>query len=272
MEGIDLAELARRANNYSGSDLKSLAVCAALASLKDIVPATRDTKRRRTARDASATDINMEEDSADHVGIQDNAGPEDEEDANNQQEDKFELPPRVIRSVHFDVAFEQITATCSRDMESVRQLRSWAAKFSRNSSARCGVESANTAATPTNGYAPSGFHNGNRPGSWNSSARFDVESANTGTTPANSYVPPTTTTPTNGYVPPNYRNGNPTGSRHTFTPAGSYTPPNYRKGNPSGPNPVVGTNTQYRSNQEMSDVDTSLWGVPASGGGSGSNT
>src|ERR1700733_12852576 len=116
MEGIDLAELARRANNYSGSDLKSLAGSAALASLKDIVP---DTKRRRTARDTSATDLNIEEDSTDQVGIQDDAGPEDEEDADDRQEDKLELPPRVIRPIHFDAAFEQITATCSRDMESV---------------------------------------------------------------------------------------------------------------------------------------------------------
>ena len=77
--------------------------------------------------------------------MQNDESNEGEEDADGHEEqDTFELPPRVIRPAHFNSAFEQVTATCLRDMESVQQLRSWAAKFS------IGAESANTIAA-TNG-------------------------------------------------------------------------------------------------------------------------
>jgi len=38
LEDVDLAQIAQRSNNYSGSDLKNLAVSAALEALKDSIP------------------------------------------------------------------------------------------------------------------------------------------------------------------------------------------------------------------------------------------
>jgi hypothetical protein len=79
-------------------------------------------------------------------------GTEGSEDEDDEKPDAFELPPRIIRPAHFNAAFEQVTATCSRDMASVQQLRSWAAKFSRNSSALYGTTpTSSTTAPPTNG-------------------------------------------------------------------------------------------------------------------------
>jgi len=132
MEGVDVAQLAQRADNYSGSDLKNLTVSAALESLKDVIPETWVVKKKQTAEGVSGDGSNEEEGGARETGIQagEDAGASDD----GQEEDTFELSPRVIRSVHFDAAFEQVSATCSKDMASVQQLRSWAKKFSRNSS------------------------------------------------------------------------------------------------------------------------------------------
>lgn len=130
MEDVDLSELARRTNNYSGSDLKNLAVYAALESLKDILPQT--TKKKR----ASKGDSSQTENSTLSVGMQDGEDDEDKEGVDDgKEEDTFDLPPRVIRRAHFNAALEQVTATSSRDMASVRELHRWSAKFSRNSSA-----------------------------------------------------------------------------------------------------------------------------------------
>jgi hypothetical protein len=107
-------------------------VAAALESLKDILPKTWASKKKRTSKGASVTDSNEAEDSGYRVEMQDSEDgedDEDEEDADDEEEDTVDLPPRIIRPAHFNAAFEQVTATCSEDMESVQELRRWAAKL-----------------------------------------------------------------------------------------------------------------------------------------------
>jgi SpoVK/Ycf46/Vps4 family AAA+-type ATPase len=71
LEDIDLAQLARRANNYSGSDLKNLAVSAALESLKDVLSETWTIQKKLSSEGPSVTDSNEGKDGAHRVGMQD---------------------------------------------------------------------------------------------------------------------------------------------------------------------------------------------------------
>lgn len=124
MEGVDLSDLARRTNNFSGSDLKNLVVSAALTSLKEIIPYTWNVpKVVKTEADKANSD-------------QENEGETDGSDtASESRSDKDEpiAAPRILRPIHFHAAFEQVSATSSRDMSSVQRLRTWAAQFSRDS-------------------------------------------------------------------------------------------------------------------------------------------
>ena len=115
---------------------------AALESLKDILPESWAATKKRASNDVSTTNSNE----ADY------SGHEDEEDVDDEEENTFELPSRVIRPAHFDMAFEQVAATCSEDMASVQELRRWATKFSAKSSAPLYMRPPNSATTaPTYG-------------------------------------------------------------------------------------------------------------------------
>ena len=265
MEGVDFAEIAQRAGNYSGSDLKNLAVCAALESLKGVIPEDWDAKEKRTPKNACATDSDGETGST-----CESDGDGDEEGADDQEEeDTHQFPPRIIRPAHFEAALRQVTATCLRDMESVQKLRTWASKFSRNSLARYGTDSANSTTTPTYGSSYAGGSRG---------------AANpTGPTPARTNVPYQSY---RGTSDQSYRGGsnvggplstyssvNPTGS----SPVGNAPYQSYRRTpnhdgslstypsvNPTGSIPAGG-NTPHQSYRVGSNLDGPLSGVNPTG-------
>lgn len=54
----------------------------------------------------------------------------DSEDEDEDEDEDADVEPRVIRPVHFNLAFEQVSATVSQDMSSVQQLRRWSDKYS----------------------------------------------------------------------------------------------------------------------------------------------
>lgn len=268
MEGIDLSQLARRANNFSGSDLKNLAVYAALESVKDIIPDVCNMKRKRTAK-GTTTDLDEESGSPRQFGMQNDESNGGEENVDGHEErDTFELPPRVIRPAHFNSAFEQVTATCLRDMESVQQLRSWAAKFSRNT--RFGTESANngsvrnsTRPTPVNSsYQP---YQGMGMSNLDNSVSAYSNAGPTGSTPVGtnasyrSYRGMPNLDTSNALS--TYSNVNPIGS----IPVGTNVP--YRgmseldnsstRVNPTGSTPAQ-TNVSHQPYRGMSNLDDSL--------------
>ena len=159
MEGIDLTDLARRTNNFSGSDLKNLAVCAALASLKDVIPDmwnSKKTLKKDKAKDADEAKDGENEEAGekDPEAVADEAE-EEEEDSDDDDEDTPDVDPRILRPIHFKAAFEQVSATCSRDMASVQKLRNWAAQFSRDSGAGLGT-TPSPAGSLANGHAHPG--------------------------------------------------------------------------------------------------------------------
>jgi hypothetical protein len=160
MEGIDLTDLARRTNNFSGSDLKNLAVCAALASLKDVIPDMWNAKKtlkkgkdKASDEDEAKADENKEEEKKEPEDAADENEEEDED--SDDEEDTPDVAPRILRPIHFKAAFEQVSATCSRDMASVQKLRNWAAQFSRDSGAGLGT-TPTPAASLANGHAHPG--------------------------------------------------------------------------------------------------------------------
>lgn len=110
LEGIDFEALASRTTNFSGSDLKNLAVSAALASLKDALGKHTHPSRQGETRRDSEHYVNDSE--------------------SEDEDDDFDTEPRVIRPYHFEMAFERVSATVSQDMDSVQQLRRWSEKYS----------------------------------------------------------------------------------------------------------------------------------------------
>jgi hypothetical protein len=201
LEDIDLAQIARRANNYSGSDLKNLAVSAALESLKDVLSETWTIQKKLSSEGPSVTDSNEGKDGAHRVGMQD-----------SEEEDAINLPPRVIRSAHFDAAFEQVTATCSQDMASVQELRRWTAKFSPGSS---------TPSSSRDSSAPPYLGNGSAPSYWrDSSTPSYLGDSSTSSYPRDSSTPSYLRAPNSATTPATYDHVRP-GERRSVNPMGS---------------------------------------------------
>jgi len=159
MEGIDLTDLARRTNNFSGSDLKNLAVCAALASLKDVIPDMWNAKKSLKKAEEKGEDEGKDNDDKEETETKAQASAnedEEEDEDSDDDEDTPDVAPRILRPIHFKAAFEQVSATCSRDMASVQKLRNWAAQFSRDSGAGLGATPAPAATSLANGHAHPG--------------------------------------------------------------------------------------------------------------------
>ena len=114
---------------------------AALESLKDILPESWAATKKRASNDVSMTDSNE----ADNNAQEDDEDNECEKDVDGEK--LLDLPPRVIRPAHFDIAFEQVTATCSEDMASVQELRHWATKFSPENPAPLYMRAQHSSAT-----------------------------------------------------------------------------------------------------------------------------
>jgi len=152
MEGIDLTDLARRTNNFSGSDLKNLAVCAALASLKDVIPDMWNSRKTLMKGKEIVDGDEAKEDEE----LEADADDDEEEDEDSDDEETPEVASRILRPIHFKAAFEQVSATCSRDMASVQKLRNWASQFSRDSGAGLGAIPTPAAGSLANGHAHPG--------------------------------------------------------------------------------------------------------------------
>lgn len=139
MEDIDITDLARRTHNFSGSDLKNLAVSAALESLKESIPDMWNARKTSEKESAQASSDKSE-------GHTEDAGADDDSDSDDNE---LASAPRILRPIHFKAAFEHVSATSSRDMASVQKLRNWAAQFSRGGGTGSGVPFAETSSTPT---------------------------------------------------------------------------------------------------------------------------
>lgn len=130
MEGIDISDLARRTSNYSGSDLKNLAVSAALTSLKEVIP---DVWNAHDGKKKVGNKANSDKDTEAEAEAEAEGSDATSDSGSDDDDDEPIVAPRILRPVHFHAAFEQVSATSSRDMSSVQKLRTWAAQFSRDS-------------------------------------------------------------------------------------------------------------------------------------------
>jgi len=116
---VNLEELARRTPLYSGSDLKNMAVAAALACVRE---------ENENAAIAAAKALSTA----------DTSKPEDGEQANQAEQDapklvpgqKYEFPEkRTLHTRHFDKAMQEISASISEDMSSLSAIKKFDEQF-----------------------------------------------------------------------------------------------------------------------------------------------
>ncbi|RMD40500.1 hypothetical protein DV735_g4618, partial [Chaetothyriales sp. CBS 134920] len=98
-EDVQLDQLAKKTPFYSGSDLKNLAVAAALNAVKEENEAA---KEHAAARSAESTTTGAEQD--------------------NEHEYKYP-ETRTLTAKHFERALEEITASISEDMNSLKDVK-----------------------------------------------------------------------------------------------------------------------------------------------------
>ncbi|PSR83114.1 P-loop containing nucleoside triphosphate hydrolase protein [Coniella lustricola] len=96
-DSVSMDKLATETELYSGSDLKSLAVAAAMEAVKEQL-ATRDTQAAASADVGGSADHELQE-------------------------------KRVLTRRHFDKALKDITASISEDMQSLKALRKFDAQY-----------------------------------------------------------------------------------------------------------------------------------------------
>ncbi|CAH1759086.1 23358_t:CDS:2 [Entrophospora sp. SA101] len=98
---ISLADLAKIARLYSGSDLKNLCISAALAAVRE------DAEKEQNKSNSDKEELNVSGDS-------------------KEMSKPLQPPPiRVLKNHHFQQALKQITPSCSEDMTSLAELRKW---------------------------------------------------------------------------------------------------------------------------------------------------
>lgn len=93
MEGVDLTDLARRTNNFSGSDLKNLAVSAALASLKDIIPDMWNSKKTLKKENAKTSSDENKEGDDDTKAKEEEEEDDDDSDSDSDDDEPAIAPP-----------------------------------------------------------------------------------------------------------------------------------------------------------------------------------
>lgn len=72
------------------------------------------------------------------------AGPSEKSPKKTKKEKKKKekeapLAPRVVTAENFKVAFSQVSASCSKDMTSLKELRKWNSMYSKNQSSGLGT-------------------------------------------------------------------------------------------------------------------------------------
>lgn len=123
---VSLAELAKRTELYSGSDLRNVCISAALASVKENVV--------REAKYGLGPLVDpAEEDPDQRAKILKEM---DEIDEWNSLVKEVPAPPaqagpvpRLITKEHFDIALKEIPASLTDEMESLTELRKWDTQY-----------------------------------------------------------------------------------------------------------------------------------------------
>ncbi|TPX36293.1 hypothetical protein SmJEL517_g01421 [Synchytrium microbalum] len=118
---VSITDLAKRTNMYSGSDLKNLAVAAALSSVKESVmremlgPEGADMPRAEVLSKLDS----MEGYNESLMTVANTAG-------------AASTSERVIHIEHFEKAFSEISASISDDTQSLVELKKWEQQFAKN--------------------------------------------------------------------------------------------------------------------------------------------
>ncbi|KAJ2685720.1 hypothetical protein GGH99_003681 [Coemansia sp. RSA 1285] len=126
-QDVDLKALARRAESFSGSDLKNLCVTAALAALRERVreevAGKVDGKEHQPKKQETADAVKDENDQLsvsliEQLKAAHHSRPGARENGNN-------MPPIRLGSRHFDAALKKVAPSSSDRMESLVELRKW---------------------------------------------------------------------------------------------------------------------------------------------------
>ncbi|KZV86561.1 AAA-domain-containing protein [Exidia glandulosa HHB12029] len=152
---VDLKALAKRAESFSGSDLKHLCVAAALDAVKETVklPWSTETKLLPAPAPAAASDADVtsspEADAPVPVTLASSpeqeqtaaaepvtAAVDGEQAAAAKAEVEVEVKPRRLGARHFAKALREITPSASEAMGTLAELRKWNEEFGENGRAK----------------------------------------------------------------------------------------------------------------------------------------
>ncbi|KAF9585069.1 hypothetical protein BGW38_004022 [Lunasporangiospora selenospora] len=130
-DDVDLKELVKKTQFFSGSDLKNLCVSSALAAVREDI---EHQIRKMPTMSEGATGEGAE-------AVLDLSPLLDRYKAKSKSEAKAEVEmdeetKRVLGKRHFDKAFTQITPSCSENMESLTELRKWDGLYGDSAKAR----------------------------------------------------------------------------------------------------------------------------------------
>ncbi|KAI3608705.1 atpase family aaa domain-containing protein 1-a [Moniliophthora roreri] len=99
LEGVDLKQIAAKAEGYSGSDLKNLCVAAAVAAVKDTIGDLVFSPMKPKSRTSSLSGSTKQEDESVH------------KDKGSIIDGEEGIPVRIIKMAHFRRAFSQVPAS-----------------------------------------------------------------------------------------------------------------------------------------------------------------
>ncbi|ORY12354.1 hypothetical protein BCR34DRAFT_624388 [Clohesyomyces aquaticus] len=127
-KSVDLEELSKRTPLYSGSDLKNVAVSAALACVRE-----ENEQAAIAAAKAAAEEENLKSESQDSSAESPESEPATKRSESEPQSQdpptlvfgrKYDFPEkRVLHSRHFDKALQEISASISEDMSSLNAIK-----------------------------------------------------------------------------------------------------------------------------------------------------
>ncbi|KAF9942314.1 hypothetical protein BGZ65_005098 [Modicella reniformis] len=144
-DDVEIKEIAKRTEFFSGSDLKNLCVSATLACVREDVEneirGLQSTEKVSGAKDGSSDaviDLSLLLDQYKKETMASEATSGDFlraslTTAGGQME---ATPARILRKSHFEKAFLQITPSCSENMESLTELRKWDGLYGDGGKAR----------------------------------------------------------------------------------------------------------------------------------------
>lgn len=130
-QGVDVQELAKKTTFFSGSDLKNLCVAAALAAVREDIENevkalhVSNESVEETQAGETSKDMNTKDKVLDLSPLLDKFRKEATTSTSVSTSTATTPPVRVIGKRHFDKAMQQITPSCSENMESLTELRKW---------------------------------------------------------------------------------------------------------------------------------------------------